>query len=259
MFPILLRIGNLTLRTYGFFVALGVVVAYNYVKYQAAKKNLNWIFLSNLIFFCVLVGLLGGRLLYVILNFEYYKTNIFSVLKIWEGGLVFYGGFFAGIIFGVIYTLLNKQDLLYTMDILTPALYLGLSIGRIGCFCAGCCYGREVFKGLDFLGIVFTHPESLAPIGIKIFPTQLFESGYAFIIFLITHKLLKKNFLKYRIFFLGGMIYSFFRFLNEFIRGDDRGSLILGLYPSQFISIIIFLLFFILIFYIKKWKKDVSK
>ncbi len=259
MFPTLLRIGSLTLRTYGFFVALGVIFAYNYVKYQALKRNLNWRFLSNLIFFCVLVGLLGGRLLYVILNFDYYKTDILSVIKIWQGGLVFYGGFFSGLIFGIIYTLLNRQDLLFVMDILTPALYLGLSIGRIGCFCAGCCYGKEVHQSLDFLGVVFFHPESLAPIGVKIFPTQLFESLYAFIIFLITHFLLQKKLLKYRIFFLGAMIYSFFRFLNEFIRGDDRGSLILGLYPSQFISIIVFSLFFLLIFYIKKWKRDVSK
>lgn len=259
MFPNLLKIGPITLRTYGFFVASGVLVAYNYVKYQALKKNCNWIFLSNLIFLTVLVGLLGGRVLYVILNFDYYGKDLLSTLKIWEGGLVFYGGFLAGVLFGIIYTLLNEQDLLNVMDILTPALYLGLSIGRIGCFLAGCCYGKEVSEELSFLGVVFTHPESLAPIGIKIFPTQLFESLYAFIIFLITHNLFKKNLLKYRIFFLGGILYSIFRFLNEFLRGDDRGSLILGFYPSQFISIIIFVLFFVLIFCITKWKRNISK
>ena len=256
MFPILLRIGKITLRTYGFFVATGVLVAYNYVKFYARKKNIDILFLSNLIFYTVIFGFLGARLFYVLLNFDYYRYDLLSVFKIWEGGLVFYGGFLSGLIFGIIYVVFKKQNLLKILDLVSPGLFLGLSIGRLGCFSAGCCYGKPTES---FLGVVFTHPESLAPIGIKIFPTQLFESVYSFLIFVVLHYMQKKDLLNGRLFFIGGILYSIFRFFNEFLRGDDRGGLILGLYPSQFISIVIFVLFSILIFCISKWKEKLLK
>ncbi|MCS7227943.1 MAG: prolipoprotein diacylglyceryl transferase, partial [Endomicrobia bacterium] len=214
MFPVLFRIGGITLRSYGLFVAVGVLLGYNYVRYQGViHKNFELKFLSNFLFYTIIAGFIGGRLFYVLLNLDYYKTHIISVLKIWEGGLVFYGGFIAGLVFGIFYALVHKKNILTLMDVVTPGLYLGLSVGRIGCFFAGCCYGRQTES---FLGVVFTHYESLAPIGVKIFPTQLFESIYSLIIFLFTHFLVVKNKLKNKIFFLGGILYSLFRFINEF-------------------------------------------
>jgi phosphatidylglycerol:prolipoprotein diacylglycerol transferase len=258
MWPILLRIGEFTLRTYGLFVAIGVLLAYNYVRYQGYKRrNIDTLFLINLLFYTILVGFLGGRLLYVLLNFDYYKTEPLSIIKFWEGGLVFYGGFITGLLFGIIYTLIHKKNLFDITDICAPGLFLGLSIGRLGCFSAGCCYGKPAES---FLGVIFSHPESLAPIGIKIYPTQLFESVYAFVVFLISHYLLVKDKFRYKIFFISGILYSVFRFINEFFRGDDRGTFLFGvLSPSQSISIIIFILFFGLIFCISKWTKRSSK
>ncbi len=258
MWPILLEIKGYTLRTYGLFVAIGVLVAYNYVRYQGYKrKKIDIIFLNNFLFYTILIGFLGARTLYVLLNLDYYKTNLLSVIKFWEGGLVFYGGFVSGLIFGIIYVLIHKKNLFDIMDICTPAVYLGLSIGRIGCFFAGCCYGKPTES---FLGVIFTHPESLAPLGIKIYPTQLFESAYAFLIFLISHYFLVKEKFRHRIFFIGGILYSICRFIVEFYRGDDRGGFLFGiLSPSQVISMIVFILFFVAIFCISKWKKELSK
>jgi len=257
MFPILIRIGDFTLRTYGLFVAIGVLLGYNYVRYQGYKlRNIDPLFLSNLLFYTILIGFLGGRLLYVLLNFDYYKTNLLSIIKFWEGGLVFYGGFIAGLLFGIFYTLVHKKNLLDIMDVCAPGLFLGLSIGRLGCFSAGCCYGKPTES---FLGVIFLHPESLAPNGIKIYPTQLFETAYAFVIFLISHYFLVKDKFRYRIFFINGILYSVCRFINEFYRGDDRGTFLVNvLSPSQIISLIIFILFFCLIFYISKWIKKSS-
>ncbi len=255
MFPVLLRIGKLTLHTYGLFVAIGVLVGYNYVRYQGVvRKKLELTFLSNFLFYTIIVGFIGGRLAYVLLNLDYYKENVSSIIKVWEGGFVFYGGFILGLLFGIIYVVISKKNLLDVMDVTTPGLYLGLAIGRIGCFCAGCCYGKPTES---FLGVVFTHYETLAPIGVKVFPTQLFESGYAFLIFLFTHVLLVKNKLNHKLFFVGGILYSIFRFINEFFRGDDRGSFVLGLSPSQWVSIVVFVLFLILLFCITYGEKSV--
>lgn len=254
MQPILFRIGEITLRTYGFFVAVGVLFAYNYVRYFGVKlKNIDKEFLSNFLFYTILIGFLGGRVGYVVGNFEYYRNNLLDIFKIWEGGLVFYGGFILGLLFGIFYVILNKKDLLDIMDISSVGLYLGLSIGRIGCFFAGCCYGMPT---KSVLGVVFNHPESLAPIGVKLLPTQLFESFYSFLIFLILHFFLIKNILKKRLFFLGGMIYAVFRFINEFFRGDNKDTLLYNIFsPAQVISIVVFILFLALFFYITKWKE----
>ncbi len=257
MFPILFRIGGLTLRTYGLFVATGVLLGYNYARYYGYKlKEINPEFLSNLLFYTILVGFIGGRLFYAVLNFSYYSQDLLAIFRVWEGGFVFYGGFILGGLFGILYTYFKKQKLLDVLDISAPGLFLGLSIGRIGCFSAGCCYGKPTES---LLGVIFSHPESLSPIGVKIYPTQLFESFYAFLIFLLLHFLLKKEKLKYRLFFLGGMLYAMCRFINEFLRGDERGELILGFYPSQAISILIFILFFLIFFYITKWRQKYSK
>lgn len=257
MQPILLRIGSITLRTYGFFVALGVLISYNYVRYFGYKvKKISPDFLSNFLFYTILVGFLGGRIFYILLNFSYYKDNLLDIFRIWEGGFVFYGGFILGLLFGVIYVILSKKELLDVMDVSSCGLYLGLSFGRLGCFFAGCCYGKPTES---FLGVVFNHPESLAPLGIKVLPTQLFEAFYAFLIFILLHFLFVKGFLQKRLFFLGGILYSLFRFINEFFRGDDRGGLVYGFSPSQIISMVVFILFLCLFFCITKWKKEYLK
>lgn len=257
MYPILLRVDFITLRTYGFFVAVGVLLAYNYVRYFGYEvRKLNSNFLSNFLFYTILVGFLGGRIFYVLLNFSYYKDNPLDIFKIWEGGLVFYGGFILGLLFGIIYVTLSKVNLLDVMDVASCGLYLGLGFGRLGCFFAGCCYGKPTDS---FLGVVFNHPESLAPVGIKLLPTQLFESFYSFLIFVLLHFLFLKNVLQKRLFFLGGILYSLFRFINEFFRGDDRGGFVYGFSFSQIISMFVFILFLFLFFYITKWKKEYSK
>ncbi len=254
MFPIFFRIGNITLRTYGLFVAIGVLVAYNYVIKNAVRKKVDINFVSNLSFFSLVIGFLGARVLYVILNFKYYKSDLLSIVKIWEGGLVLYGGVLSGLIFGVIFLIKNKQNLLDICDLYAPALFLGLSIGRLGCFSAGCCYGRETDS---FFGIVFNSLDSLAPIGVKIFPTQLFESLYSLLIFIFLHIIFAREKFKDKLLFLGLTIYSILRFLNEFLRGDYRGEFLFIFSPSQVISLVLVILNLVIIIYINfRGKKD---
>jgi phosphatidylglycerol:prolipoprotein diacylglycerol transferase len=243
MLPNLLKIGPLTIKTYGVFVALGFLLSINYLRTQSKKFNIATETILDLTLFILISGIIGARILYVLLNWQFYKNNLTEILAIWSGGLVLYGGLLMGTIFVIIYSKIKKIELLKLGDLLAPAIFLGISIGRIGCFCAGCCYGKET--NLPW-GVVFNNPLSLAPIGIKIHPTQIYESIFCFILFVILHKInlnilstIDKSKIIYgRTFFISILIYSIYRFFIEYIRNDNRGPLILGLFPSQLISII---------------------
>lgn len=251
MFPILLRVGPLTVRMYGVMIALGILAAFRYLSVNARRRGVSPEFVGNLAFGVILAGFAGGRLLFVLLNWADFAADPWAIARIWEGGLVFLGGLITGTMFGVWYTQRAGQHLLDVLDLFTPALFLALGFGRIGCFCAGCCYGMPTTGPL---GVVFHHPESLAPIGIPLLPTQLFESAYAFVLFLLTHAWLVSGRWRSRLFPLGMMGYAIMRFGNEMLRGDDRGRLILGLHPSQFIGVVVFVLNAAAFFYITAQK-----
>lgn len=142
------------------------------------------------------------------------------------------------------------------LDLFAPAVFLALSIGRLGCFSAGCCYGKPTES---FLGVIFSDPECLAPTGVKIFPTQLFESVYSALIFVILNNWFNTNKLKHKIFFVGVMMYSVLRFVNEFFRGDDRGGYFLSLSVAQVIGIVLFMLNLGFIIYISYCENRNSK
>ena len=98
MHPILLKIGSITLYTYGFFVALGFFTAMTIARIFAKKNNIDPQLITDLVFTILVSALIGSRLLYVIINFEYYKNDLIAIFKLWDGGLVFYGGFIASVI-----------------------------------------------------------------------------------------------------------------------------------------------------------------
>ena len=135
------------------------------------------------------------------------------------------------------YAKLKKLSYLAYLDTLIPFVALAQGFGRIGCFLAGCCYGRETDS---FLGVIFPYG-SIAPSGIKLLPTQLFSSAGDFLLFL--GLLLLAGRVRQR-----GVVgsayliaYGIGRFAMEFLRGDDRGVAVGPLSISQFIS-----LFFVL-------------
>ena len=269
MFPDLLNFGGIVIKTYGLFVAVGFLVAMSYLRGQAAERGVSPVFITNLCFYVLISGLIGSRLFYVVLNWEFYRNNPADVFFIWSGGLVLYGGVIFAAAVGVFYIIKNKLPLPGILDIAAPALFLGVAIGRVGCLSAGCCYGMRTHGAW---GVVFSHPMALAPLGIKLHPTQLYESLFCFILFLAGHYFNKWRNMKRppgnifrRIFQTSGddgsrvgngvstgdgapagltfftslILYSVWRFFIEFVRWDDRGTKILAMYPSQFIAIVI--------------------
>jgi phosphatidylglycerol:prolipoprotein diacylglycerol transferase len=236
MHPILFQLGPLTLRTYGALIALAFLAALRLAKWAAQLRGIPEKFLMDLAILLVFSGLFGARLFYVLLSWPYYSVHLLESLKVWEGGLVFYGGFITAAIVGYVYARLHSVSVGMIADCLAPALAIGQSIGRWGCFFAGCCFGKPT--SLPW-AVHFKDPASLAPLDIGLHPVQIYEAfGNLAIAFIVWKRLLHKpEPPRGQVFWLYVLLYGVLRFGMEMMRGDDRGPLWADLYPSQLIAI----------------------
>lgn len=225
MHPVLFKIGSLTLYTYGLFVALGFISAIWWSKKLARKHDINHEFIYDVYIVILVSAIIGARALYIIIEFNSFSSDWLSVFKIWNGGLVFYGGFISSFIATVLYLHLKKSSLWLMGDIIAPGVALGHAIGRIGCFFAGCCYGRSC--DLPW-AIQFKNHDSLAPLNIFLHPTQIYEILSNLLIFVILMWVGHKKKTHGVVFFVYLILYSLFRSFIEFFRGDFRGNLFNG-------------------------------
>lgn len=239
MYPILFSIGRITVYTYGLMMALAFLAAIWIISYSSKEEGLDIAKLVDLAFFAILSGIIGSRIFYILINPLEYISHPLKIFKIWEGGLVFYGGILGGIL-ATIYLIKRYQLPLWkTLDILAPALILAQAIGRIGCFMAGCCYGQPTELPWS---VTFNNPKTLAPMGIPIHPTQLYHSSVNLIIFAILFFIVRKRrHFTGQIFSLYLCLYSAGRFVIEFFRGGAKIRLTAGLNLPQLISVVIFL------------------
>jgi phosphatidylglycerol:prolipoprotein diacylglycerol transferase len=239
MYPILFSFGSFRIFSYGFFVALALIISMYYLSYSSNRLKFK-IFsqeeLYSFVIYLVLFGITGARIFYILTNINEYIISPLSIFKVWQGGLVYYGGFITVTIFAIIYCRVRNIQVLYLGDFFGPALALGHAIGRIGCFFAGCCYGKE--SNLPW-SVVFTDKQSLAVLGEHLHPTQIYESLGNFCIFFILFFYSKKKRRVGDIFAIYLILYSILRFIVECFRGDDRGMQYFGLSISQNISIIL--------------------
>lgn len=229
MYPILFKIGSLPIYSYGFFIAIGFTAAIFYARREAAKQGIDQNRIMDLIFYIIISGIVASRLFYVGTTLDFYIEHPLDLFKLWEGGLVFYGGFIGALITAIVYLKKHHLPVLKVTDIAGPTLALGHSIARIGCFFAGCCYGKAC--NLPW-AVTFTHPESLAYSDYPVprHPTQLYESATLFIIFWAL--ILLKRYLKTdgQLFWAYIFLYGGARIVIELFRGDPRGIFIFGLF-----------------------------
>ena len=138
MHPIFFRLGPITIYTYGIFVAIGFLAAFTLILREAKKEGLFLNLISDLVFWMVISGIIGARLLYVIYEFPSFLKKPLTIFALWKGGLVFIGGVVGGLLTMIIYVKRKKLDFWQLVDIFAPGLALGEAFGRIGCFFAGC-------------------------------------------------------------------------------------------------------------------------
>lgn len=242
MHPVLFHLGPLTIHTYGFLIACGFLVAVAVIKRLSGRSGLDVDRVLDLTFWGLLVGFAGARLLFVITRLSTFVADPISVFRIWEGGLVFFGGPLAVVPFVIWYSKKHKLPMWRVMDVLAPGLAIAHVIGRFGCIAAGCCYGRPT--GSDW-GLRFNSDlVDIALRGVPLHPTQLYEAASVFILFLglIWIHRIKKFDGQVTLTYLMG--YPVIRSVIETFRGDTvRGFVIEGvLSTSQFISALVFFL-----------------
>jgi phosphatidylglycerol---prolipoprotein diacylglyceryl transferase len=237
MCPILFQFDGFTVYAYGSILALGFVVGGILILLKAQKEKISLERVIELFFLAIFSGLVGARGLYVLIELPLFREDPVKIFKIWEGGLVFYGGFLLAVAMTIGYMKWYRLPIWKMADLFAPSVALGLFFARIGCFMAGCCYGKET--SLPW-GITFTDPHSLAQLNIRLHPTQLYEAagGLALFLFLIWRE--KRKSYDGQIFWFFLLLYSILRFLIEIVRDDPRGFLF-GMFLSTSQTIGIFL------------------
>lgn len=243
---------NINIYWYSLCILLGIIIAYFLITKEAKKHNINKDTILDLIFYTLIIGVIGARLYYVIFNLDYYISNPDEILKVWNGGLAIHGGIIFGIIF--VYFFSKKKNLQFfkITDICASALILAQGIGRWGNFFNGEAHGGvttlETLKNMHIPDFII---EGMHIDGNYYYPTFLFESIWCIIGFVILMTIRKRKNIKSGeqtgFYFIW---YSVGRFFIEALRTDSL--MIFSLKMAQMVSIVGIILGIILIIYSKK-------
>jgi len=273
MFRYLLEIGNFHIPAYGIMIVIGYFIAVIISSKVALRKGIDPLYIQSLSVWVVVGLVIGARLWFVAEYWEYFSQNFTEIFKIWEGGMVFYGGFIGGFIAGILYLRIKRLDTGEILDILAPGIAIAIAFGRIGCFLNGCCFGRitDCTIGIRFPQryippVYWTHIKrglipSDALYSLPVIPTQLISTASLLVIFGILWK--SRNRVPFTGFlfslFIG--LYGLHRFIIDYFRYYEGSALILKVLTlSQAFSILMMLLSIIIIIYgISKRKRALRR
>jgi phosphatidylglycerol---prolipoprotein diacylglyceryl transferase len=198
MHPIIMKIGPLTVYSWGLMLAIGLLSGLFVMLHYAKKEGIKEESVLNLYAYVVIAAIVGARLFYVIGFYNDFKDNILSVFYLNQGGMVFLGGFVAVLLTCMAYARRHDINFWKLMDAGSPGTMLGYAIGRVGCYLNGCCYGVYMFGFVQ--------------------PTQIYSSIAGLVIFALAVKLYKNKKYDGQIVLFTILFYSIYRFLIEFLR-----------------------------------------
>lgn len=220
MFPKLFTIGSFYLPTYGVLVALGFLAGLSITVRLARKGHLDAEKITNLAVYVALAGLIGAKLLMI--AFDWPDIQIFSLATLQAAG-VFQGGLILALVTAFFYIRHNKLPVLAVADAFAPGIAIGHAIGRLGCFAAGCCWGKEcrlpwavTFRNPDAYGLTGV------PLGVPLHPAQLYESTTEALLFAFLYWRYGRAHAPGQIIGLYLLISSIARFLIEFERFHEQ-------------------------------------
>ncbi|HBC85991.1 MAG TPA: prolipoprotein diacylglyceryl transferase [Lentisphaeria bacterium] len=237
MHSLALKLGPLTIYWYGIMVALGFMCAVGLMMLNRKHAEMDTEQISDMALYGMIAGIVGARIFYVCQFWSQYQNDLFQIIRIDKGGLVFYGGFICASLTVLIYTLKKKLPVLKVFDIIAPSMAIGHMFGRIGCFLNGCCFGKP-----SDLPWAVQFPKGSAPCdafpGQAIHPVQLYESLFNLILAILLMFLLKR--------LRPGQIaatylvcYGIGRFTIESLRGDHHQFILEKFTVSQSIGIFV--------------------
>jgi phosphatidylglycerol:prolipoprotein diacylglycerol transferase len=240
MHPILFRVGDWPVYSYGVLLALAYLAGMQLAVMRGRRNGLDGAKLMDFGIYIIISALLGAKLMLIAVEFDYFKNQPRELFSLVRAGGVFYGGLIAALVVGLWLVGRYKLPAWKTADMIAPGIAVGHVIGRMGCFLAGCCYGRPTDVPW---AVTFTDPIASAnvgtPLNVPLHPTQLYDAGAELLIlvFLLVTERRGRPFAG-RTFWLYMLLYAISRYIVEIYRDDERG-VFFHMPTSQFISILI--------------------
>ncbi|MCK9594316.1 MAG: prolipoprotein diacylglyceryl transferase [Candidatus Omnitrophica bacterium] len=250
MFRVLFKLGGFNIYSYGALLALAFVCGTLLAAVRGHKQGIDKNKIMDLSLYIAISSILGARIMFVVMNWNYYMANPLEMVKLWEGGLVFYGGLICAFIVAVFFLIKNKLSIMKVLDIFAAPLALGIAIGRIGCFLNGCCYGKISPRfGVSYpaLGDPPAFSQQVADglisgnarCSLPVLPTQLYLSAACLVIFFFLWRLEQRRNFPGFLFWVFILFYSFTRFIIESLRYYDANFILSGISVSQWISLLL--------------------
>jgi phosphatidylglycerol:prolipoprotein diacylglycerol transferase len=242
MLPYLFEVGRFGLPTYGVMAALGLLAGLWVVVRLARRAGLDPDHAWNLGILAILSAIVGAKLLLVVTDWGHYGSlSVIFSLGFLQAGGVFYGGLLGALLACTLYVRRYGLPVLKTADVFAPGIALGHGIGRLGCFAAGCCYGR--MTDLPW-AVTFTNPTASAlvgtPLNVPLHPTQVYEFLVEMVNFGILMWLFRRKSFDGQVMGAYLFLYGFARYFLEFVRDDpERGDFFGIMTMTQFISILL--------------------
>jgi phosphatidylglycerol:prolipoprotein diacylglycerol transferase len=234
-------IGPLTLHTYGVLLAIAFITGLWVASRQAKAAGLDSARVTDMAVYVLIAGLVGAKVLLVIVEWNYYSRNPRELLSILQSGGVFYGGLLGAFPIAWWYARRHGLPPWRTADVLAPAVAIGQAIGRLGCFCAGCCYGRpaDLPWAVTFRDAYASRTVG-TPLDTALHPTQIYEAVACLAIFAILLRMAPRKRFDGQVTLAYVLLYAVARFVIEFYRGDAvRGTVFGWLSTSQFIALLL--------------------
>ncbi|RME24537.1 MAG: prolipoprotein diacylglyceryl transferase [Deltaproteobacteria bacterium] len=217
------------LHTYGVLVAVGFSLGIVVAARQARREFIRVELVLDLAFWILVAALVGARLMFILVNLGNYVADPLALLKVWTGGLVFYGGFLGAVAASWWFCSKKGIGFFRIADLVIPSVALGHFFGRLGCYCAGCCHGSPT--GVDWFGAVYTHARTVVErsglLGIPLHPAPLYDALGEILAFGVLMWLRPRKRYNGQLLIAWLVIYPLWRFADEMFRGDvERGILV---------------------------------
>ena len=188
MYPTIVKIGSFAIHSYGLLLAVGFLLAIQIFVSRGKRRGIAEDSLHTIALVILILAIVGGRGLFVLTHWSEYSSDLWGIFRLWEGGLMLYGGYILSIAGGIAYVRRARLPLWKIADSAAPAMAIGIGIGRLGCFLNGCCFGvpTSVPWGVRFPSgsyASYTFP------GEAIHPSQLYLALAGAVLFLLLLRL----------------------------------------------------------------------
>ena len=241
-----LDLGVVQIYWYSICILLGMMAGMYVVYRESKRQNMSETLITNLIFYTVIIAIIGARLYYVVFEWDYYSKHLIEILELWNGGLAIHGAIIFGGLFAIYYTIKHKMDTLKVLDVCSCGLIIGQALGRWGNFFNQEVFGKEVslkfLEGLHLPGFII---DGMNINGSYYQPLFLYESLWCVLGFILLLLIRRRKYIKTgQIFGLYCMWYATGRFFLEAMR-DEKYNLMLGSFKvAQIVSIGMFIVGF---------------